>query len=218
MKNYFATICLSKLLFVVLLSFLPYYAFAESANFELSKYSKSYKPVDISMDGDEADIIELFSYDCSICYRAEALRKALVSNLPEGTKFKAYAVPTIRAEWHRSAQLFRAAEVNGLASRFHDVIFKYIHTSKIDFKSRSDIKDFLVINSLPDITADLNSHRADKLGQHIENLWIAANSGRVPTFIIKGKYLVFFDGDVRPDEFVKLVHVLYEDCHCAGLL
>lgn len=180
----------------------------------LQEYARHYQELPAAVDTYGVDVVELFSYHCSICNGARANVAMMQKNLPAGKSFHAYAVRSSRAEWQVSAKAFLAFETAGLSPTMHDSLFNYIHVDKQPMKGDGDIEAFFTRAGHPELIGRADSPEAAALAARIDQLWKASQSRVVPTFIVGGRYKVLWGSDQTPEKFSRLVNALLKNCGC----
>jgi len=93
-------------------------------------------------DGNEVEVIEMFSYTCPHCFRLEPAVEEWKKTLPENVTFT--KVPAIfRDSWLELAKVYYAAEATGDLEMLHPKLFNAIHVEKRRLTTEEQLLDFV---------------------------------------------------------------------------
>ncbi len=142
-------------------------------------------------DPTKIEVVEVFQYGCTHCYRFEPLVKAWAKTVASDVDF--YQLPVIwNATGQLHAQAFYAAQALGVLSKTHEAMFAAIHDQNNMLNSKEKIQQIFVnagvnaeqFNKAFDafgVTSQINQAKARALSYKIEG---------TPELIVAGKYRI----------------------------
>lgn len=151
----------------------------------------SIKPVQPTQSPDKIEMVEVFWYGCSHCYRFEPHLEKWRKNLPEDVVFR--RVPgVLNKDWIPHARAYFAAEKMGVVDKMHTPLFKALHVSKRRLYTRKSLIGF--VNKLgldgDEFAKHYDSNETDVKMKQAFLLARNAKITGVPSMIVNGKYLV----------------------------
>ena len=175
------------LILSVLLSNISFAAIDEGIEY------KRISPAQPTITKNKIEVVELFWYGCSHCYRFEPNLKEWLANKPDNVVF--YRIPAVfNPTWELHARAFYAAKYLGLIDEgkheFHNAFFDEIHKKKNRLKDKKSIQNFFARfdvsaedfkNSFESFAVNTKVNRAATLSKRYK-------LDGVPTIIVNGKY------------------------------
>lgn len=135
------------------------------------------------------EVIEVFSYACSHCYRFEPILERWIKNKPSNVEF--LRMPAIfNAQLELYARAFYTAEVLGVLDKVHKPFFDAIHLQKLPLNNEAAIADLFEKNGVSradfnkafrSFTVDAKVRRAAELGKRY-------GIEATPSMVVNGKY------------------------------
>jgi protein-disulfide isomerase len=177
----------------------------------LEEYKRFYHPVSVNWDPKGPDVIEFFSYNCNYCFAAEKSVKAFKDAKPATLTFQPYQVAYDNMAWQLSQYAFAAAYLAGVESQVHDDLFHRFNVEKRLFETKDDVRTFFQEKGLLEkVSPYLESKTSKDFRMHIYQMAVDYEVVKVPTFFVKGKYMVNWGTDQDPAKFAQLLIALSE--------
>lgn len=136
------------------------------------------------------EVVELFWYGCSHCYRFEPHLKGWLKKKPSKINF--VRVPAIfnNPEWQLHANAFYTAEALGVSDKMHSAIFEAIHQKNRPLRTRQQLAEFFAEQGVntDDFNNTFDSFTVQAKVQRAADLTKKYEINGVPTMIINGKY------------------------------
>ena len=157
--------------------------FVEGAHYELLRETQ---PV---QTGDKIEVVELFWYKCSHCYRLEPFITRWRKNKPENTEF--LPVPAVLGtKWAFDARMYYTLEVLGLAEQLHTNLFDAIHQANRSLDTLKEFTDWAVQNGADrqKLVAAFNSFAVENKVSFATVMSRKYDITGVPAIIVDGKY------------------------------
>ena len=163
-------------------------------------YTELRSPLPVSAS-EKIEVVEVFWYGCSHCYRFEPALNAWAQNLPEDVVFK--RVPAQFNElWQTHARLFITLEVMKAEHQVHNAIFEGIHESGDVRLTGSRNGQRLVLPTADSMASFLEGYGIDKAAfiktynsfavqnrlKSYAQLVVNSQINGVPALIVNGKY------------------------------
>lgn len=151
----------------------------------------SIKPVQPTQSPDKIEMVEVFWYGCSHCYRFEPHLEAWRKNLPEDVVFR--RVPgVLNKDWIPHARAYFAAEKMGVVDKMHTPLFKALHLSQRRIYTRKSLINF--VNKLGLDGGEFAKHYdSNETDVKMKQAFLLARNAKitgVPSVIVNGRYLV----------------------------
>lgn len=160
-----------------------------ASNFkEGAQYKKLVQEVLIE-HGDKIEVVELFWYGCSHCFRFEPHITEWIKNKPANVLIK--RVPAIfNAQWALHARAYYTAEVLGVLDKIHEPIFDAIHKEKRHLRTQDALMAFFAKHGVDkeEFKNTFQSFSVDSKVRRALDLTRRYNISGVPTLIINGKF------------------------------
>ncbi len=183
----------------------------------LKEYKRFYQPVSLKWDPKGPDVVEFFSYNCNYCYAAEKAVKVFKNTKPATLRFQPYQIAYSNMAWQLSQYAFAAAYLAGVEGRVHDDLFHRFNVDKRLFATKNDVVSFFRDEGLLDkVSPYLESQASKDFRMHIYQMAVDYEVVKVPTFFVKGKYIVSWGTDQDPDKFARLLIALSEIADADG--
>jgi thiol:disulfide interchange protein DsbA len=135
------------------------------------------------------EVVEMFSYSCSHCFRLDPQIAEWKKTLPDNVKF--VPVPAIfRDSWLQLAKVFYAAEATGDLEKLHPLIFNAIHVEKKRLTTEEELLDFVAEQGIDRETFSKTMNSFAVKSKVKKALVMSQTSGitGVPSMIINGRY------------------------------
>ncbi len=150
------------------------------------------KPAQPTQSGDKIEVVEVFWYGCSHCFRFEPHVEAWKQGIPEDVAFR--RVPAaLNKNWLVHARAFYAAERMGVLEQLHTPLFRALHTPpRRNINNRKKLLRFVEENGIDEkeFARHYDSNETEvKLKQAFQLARNARVTG-VPALIVNGRYLV----------------------------
>lgn len=140
--------------------------------------------------GDKIEVVELFWYGCSHCYRFEpSLHEWVSKKIPAGATF--VRVPAIfNPAWAFHAQMYYTAETLGVAEKTHQPLFDAMHKERRQINTLDAAADFFAEHgvSKDDFRNTFNSFIVQSRVHRAKQLTEASGITGVPSMVVNGKY------------------------------
>jgi len=161
----------------------------QAADFEAGKAYHNIVPAQPTNSGDKIEVVEVFSYACSHCFRFEPHLKRWLKGIPDNVQF--VHMPAIfndRLELY--ARAYYAAEVLGELDKVHEAFFDAIHVQKRPLNSQDAIVELAAEKGVDQkrfekafrsFTVDAKVRRAKELGSRY-------GISATPSMVVNGKY------------------------------
>lgn len=137
----------------------------------------------------KVEVVELFWYGCSHCYRFEPSLQKWLQNLPEDVVFR--RIPAqLNKSWVIHAQAFYTAEALGVIDKMHEKLFNAIHKDKRKLNTVDAIAALFVENGISREKFDkaFNSFGVKTKMANARGMEQRYGAHSVPTIIVNGKY------------------------------
>lgn len=196
------------MLATLLLCLLPLQLWAEMSYQEGVHYQR-LETAAIPRDPGKIEVIEIFWYGCSHCYRLEPALQNWVANLSRDVDFwRSPGIWNGRMELH--AQAFYTAEALNMIDKLHKPIFDALNQQNQPLGSKEEIRTLFTRYGV----------KADEFDQLFDSFGVQSKvkqaSSRfrdfrltgVPAFVVNGKYKVTGEKLKSEDEMLKVVGYL----------
>lgn len=158
----------------------------------------------------EADVVEFFSYNCTYCQLAEKSVEEFLHRKPGNVHFQRYAVSAAQPGWSLSAEAFRAAHLAGVEQRMSPKLFARMKNEQGVFADQASVRAFFDQEGVGELANKyLDSPESLALRKHIFKLAQGIQLGKTPTFVVGGRYIVYWGTDHTPESFADLVMAVY---------
>lgn len=149
------------------------------------------KPAQPTQSPDKIEMVEVFWYGCSHCYRFEPHLAAWRKNLPEDVVFR--RVPgVLNKDWIPHARAYFAAEKMGVVEKIHTPLFKALHLNQRRLYTRKSLISF--VNKLGVDGDEFAKHYdSNETDVKMKQAFLLARNAKitgVPSMIVNGRYLV----------------------------
>lgn len=149
------------------------------------------KPVQPTQSPDKIEMVEVFWYGCSHCYRFEPHLEKWRKDLPEDVVFR--RVPgVLNKDWIPHARAYFAAEKMGVVDQMHTPLFKALHLSQRRLHTRKSLINFA--NKLGIDGDEFAKHYdSNETDVKMKQAFLLARNAKitgVPSMIVNGRYLV----------------------------
>lgn len=149
------------------------------------------KPVQPTQSPDKIEMVEVFWYGCSHCYRFEPHLEKWRKSLPEDVVFR--RVPgVLNKDWIPHARAYFAAEKMGVVDQMHTPLFKALHLSQRRLHTRKSLINFA--NKLGIDGDEFAKHYdSNETDVKMKQAFLLARNAKitgVPSMIVNGRYLV----------------------------
>lgn len=173
---------LAALLFVASFS-------VQAVELEAGKSYHNIVPAQPTNSGEKIEVVEVFSYACSHCFRFEPHLKRWLKNIPDNVEF--IHMPAIfndRLEVY--ARAFYAAEVLGELDKVHEAFFDAIHVQKRPLTSQKAIVKLAVENGIDQVRFEkaFRSFSVDAKVRRAKELGARYGISATPSMVVNGKY------------------------------
>ncbi len=168
--------------------------------------------------GDKIEIVEVFSYGCSHCFRFEPMVQRWKKKLADDVVFSYMpaifsrgGVPDPTMEIY--AQAFYAAEALDVLDKVHMAFFDTIHVNKKPLNSQAAVLDIVEANGV-DRKAFERAMNSFSVAAKVRRSKEMLNRYRVkgtPSIVVNGKYITSPTRQLSPRNMLKLVDQLIED-------
>ncbi|MDH5436235.1 MAG: thiol:disulfide interchange protein DsbA/DsbL [Gammaproteobacteria bacterium] len=158
------------------------------------------------------EVLELFWYGCSHCYRLEPYLHEWLKTKPANVEY--VRLPAILNDsWSIHAHAYYTAEALGIVDKIHTPLFDVIHKDRKPIRNEESIKQFFIehggvteeefTNAWESFSVKIKLNRAKIRGSRY-----GANG--VPTLIVNGKYRVTGTTAGGTANILKVVNFLIE--------
>lgn len=149
------------------------------------------KPAQPTQSGDKIEVVEIFWYGCSHCFRFEPYVEAWKQGMPEDVAFR--RVPAaMNKGWLVHARAFYAAERMGVLEQLHTPLFRALHVARRKISDRKSLLRFVDENGI-DRKEFARHYDSNETDVKLKQAFLLARNARVtgvPSLIVNGKYLV----------------------------
>ncbi len=161
--------------------------------------------------GDKIEVVELFWYGCSHCYKLEPVLQDWLASKPDDVEF--VRIPAILGKrWELLAKAYYTAELLGVVDKIHPALFETIHKNNNKINDEAALQAFFVAQgvSAEDFKNTFNSFAVNvKINNASQMSRRYAITG-VPTIVVNGKYSTSM-GMARGDKnIIKVMNYLIE--------
>ena len=152
---------------------------------------------------DQHEVVELFWYGCSYCYKLEPTAREWLKHKSENVVFTRIAV-AFGADWDPGARAYYAAEALGVLNKVHQPLFDAIHREKRKLNTEDELATFFAQQGVDQETfrrayrsfqTETQLRRSNQLAQRY-------GIHSVPAVIVNGQY------DVRAPQMFEVVDFL----------
>lgn len=179
-------------LLVILTALLPFAASAADApKFELGK---EYKPVAVpqpTSDPSKIEVMEVFAYSCPHCYAFDPVLKQWLAKQPKDINFVRLPHTLGHEENVVRNKAFYAAQMLGVADKFHVALFSAVHTDHKPMATPEDLRELFAKDlGVParDFDSAYSSFAVDGGYRRGDGMVRDMAIGSVPTLVIEGRY------------------------------
>lgn len=161
---------------------------------QVKTYSELPKPAQLvkSVNPDQVEVVELFSYTCPHCYQLEAPLAAWEKTKSDDIKLVRIQVPG-QGIWELLSKMDLTFEAMKIEDKMRPIIFNAIMVERENFTTKEQIADYVAKHDV-DKEKFLKTWGSFAVTQNFErNVDIVANQYGInytPAFIIDGKYLL----------------------------
>lgn len=139
--------------------------------------------------GDKIEVLELFWYGCSHCFKLEPVLEAWLEHVPEGAAFR--RMPAVFSKpWEINAQGYYTAEALGVLDRTHRPLFDAIHLQNRKLFDENSLATFFAEQgvSKDDFSKTFNSFAVKTKTSRAKSMTPRYGITGVPAVIVNGKY------------------------------
>ena len=140
--------------------------------------------------GSKIEVLEFFYYGCPFCYEAEDSIRPWLRRLPDDVVFR--RVPAqLKPQWESLAKTYFTLEALGQVERLHRPVFDTIHLDGLALSQENVMADYAARNGI-DRDQWLAAYRSPETQQKLARTKAMEPKyqvGRVPTYIVDGKYM-----------------------------
>lgn len=201
MKRYFAWLFLLFLV-PVIASAAEVAEYSEGIDYQLLSRAQP-----VANDG-SVEVVELFWYGCSHCYRFEPHLKNWLKKKPAKVTF--IRIPAIfnNPDWQLHATAFYTAEALGKSEKIHTPLFDAIHQKKRPMHTRQQLMEFFAEQGVSngEFNNMFDSFSVQGKVQRAADLTRKYEISGVPNIIVNGKYRVDSGGSY--ENMLKIVDFL----------
>lgn len=179
-------------------------------------YTELQNPVNTN-DASKVEVLEVFWYGCSHCFRFEPLINDYKANKPDYVDFDLFP-----AMWNGlmkiHAQVYYAAEALGAVDALHEPIFNAINLQGNRLQNERQIGDLFVEHGIPreEFEQAFNSFAVRTKVNQAESRMSDYQIRSTPNMVVNGKYLVTTGANVpTQQEMLEVVKFLVEKEHQA---
>ena len=166
------------------------------------------EPVPVA-DPDKIEVVEVFWYACSHCFRLEPQVRNFEKNLDEDVNF--VHIPAIwQPIMDTHARIFYTAQELGVAETIHQGVFNAIHLDRKQLKDVDEVADLFAnygIDKDKVIKTFSGASVTDKLKQDYDKVRAYQITG-TPQLIVDGRYRVEASKSLSQDDMFKVVKFL----------
>ena len=137
----------------------------------------------------KVEVVELFWYGCSHCYRFEPSLQKWLKNKPDDVVFR--RIPAqLNKSWVIHAQAFYTAQALGVIDKMHEKLFDAIHKDRRKLNTVDAIAALFVENGISREKFDkaFNSFGVKTKMANARGMEQRYGAHSVPTIIVNGKY------------------------------
>jgi thiol:disulfide interchange protein DsbA len=153
------------------------------------QYERISPPVATHASPGKVEVVELFWYGCSHCYRFEPYITKWLTHKPEAAEFVRFPA-TLNPGWVTHARVYYTLETLGELDRLHMVFFQAIHDQNRRFQDLSSIARFFAQNGV-DEKRFMDAYNSlvvqTKLSQ-AQRLTREYGARGVPSVVVNGEY------------------------------
>jgi thiol:disulfide interchange protein DsbA len=182
---------LSRIALLVLVSFFAFAnVYAAPQRGQEIQYLPIIPPQPTSADEGQVEVVEIFSYACSHCFRFEPVVQRWAKNQPKKVKF--VQMPAIFNNLLALyARAFYAADALGVLDKVHQPFFDAIHVEKRHITTEAEIADLFAEHGVDkkefekafrSFAVEARVRRAAELGRRY-------GVSATPSMVVNGKYL-----------------------------
>ncbi len=162
---------------------------AHAASFtEGKEYQKLARPQPVSTT-DTIEVVELFWYGCSHCYRLEPFVHKWLESKPGDVTF--VRIPAVLGKgWELLAKAYFTADLLGVLDKVHGELFSTIHEKNKKIQNEKMLREFFVAQGVSgeDFDKTINSFAVTVKVNNARMMTRNYRITGVPTVIVNGKY------------------------------
>ena len=195
-----------RLLKLALLLIIPFVV-ASQATAQESETYKAIIPAQPTSTEGKIEVVEIFSYGCSHCYRFETMLERWLKNKPDNVEF--VQLPAIFTQTLALyARAFYAAEALGVTEKIHTPFFEAIHVQKRRLNTEESIIDFFAANGVDkkDFQKAFRSFSVDAKMRRAADLGKRYGVQSTPSMVVNGKYIT--DPGMKRQDFRGMINTV----------
>lgn len=178
-----------KLFKIAALLLVPFFSLAVQAQ-DNTLYKPITPPQPTSADEGMVEVIEIFSYGCSHCFRFEPMLERWVKNKPDNVKF--VQMPAIFNDTLAMyARAFYVAEALDVLDKVHMPMFEAIHMQKRRMSSEAEIASLFAEHGVDQATFEktFRSFAVEAKVRRAAELGKRYGLQATPSMVVNGKYI-----------------------------
>lgn len=165
---------------------------SQAAEFVEGTHYKKLTQPQPTQTGDKIEVLELFWYGCSHCFRFESFLQRWKRRIPDNTEF--IIVPAIftNPQWELHARAYYTAKALGIVDKIHRPMFDAIHVHKQKLKDENALRKLFVKHGgikSAEFDDAFNSFSVDSKVRRSKGLSLSYGISGVPSVVINGKYV-----------------------------
>lgn len=214
MKRLFALLSALLITAVVGVSLLPSGYAGETFNIE-GKF-KRIKPARLLEETDKVEVVDVFWYGCSHCYRFLPHLQGWEEHKPEYVEMR--RLPAIfRDSWAAHARAYYTARLLGVDDQLHTSVFDAIHAKRRPLNTKQELMDFFAEHGVneTDFGNTYDSFTVDSLKRESEVMARRWGVQGTPSVIVNGRYLISGSTAGSYEDLIRVLEVLVEKEHKA---
>ena len=191
---------------------------ATAANITEGSDYRNIVPPQPTNSGDKIEVVEIFSYGCSHCFRFEPLAKRWKKKLDGDVEFTYMPAIFARngvfdATMIIYAEAFYAAQALNVLDQVHEPFFDAIHVDKKHLNSHDAIIKIVEANGVDGnkFRKAMKSFSVKAKVRRAQEMMGRYHVRGTPSMVVNGKYITSPTRELSPRNMLKLVDQLIED-------